>query len=249
MDNHEYSIAALRTAGGSVHPLVCDPALIVEALDNFANGGEADDLSAVKKGYFYGKNTQTLLALHSRLQGESADLTPFVDDGVLHGIIGIGTEATELASLVVESYHEGIPVNRHDVIDECGDILWYVNRALVAAGSSIGEAMAKNIAKLRARFPNQFSLEAWEARDKGAELAVQQLEGSEPVGLLTPIPGFDLPQAKFNVNQVTENCSSLADLAMTLRDVADRLDADDKAGWFIVDRAGDGDVWAEKVLQ
>lgn len=173
MDTREYSIAALRTAGGSVHPDVCSMNCIIEALDNFACGPEAADLSAVKKGYFYGKPTPALHMLTGRLNADEGDLSGIINDGALHGIIGIGTEAAELSELVVEAYYDGVPVSREAVIDECGDLLWYVNLALVAAGSSIEEAMEKNIAKLQARFPDKFSLEAWEARDKGAELAAQ----------------------------------------------------------------------------
>ena len=90
---------------------------------------------------------------------------------LLHGAIGICTEAGELQDALKKHLIYGKPLDAVNLMEECGDVLWYVALTLDAAGYSMEEAMERNIAKLRRRFPDQFSQEAALVRDLDAERA------------------------------------------------------------------------------
>jgi hypothetical protein len=47
-------------------------------------------------------------------------------------------------------------MDRERLVDEAGDVLWYLDRALLAVGATLDDALAANVAKLRARHPNGF---------------------------------------------------------------------------------------------
>lgn len=44
-----------------------------------------------------------------------------------------------------------------NLVEETGDILWYLSILLDCVNSSFEEAMRKNIDKLRVRYPNKFT--------------------------------------------------------------------------------------------
>jgi len=94
---------------------------------------------------------------------------------ILHGMIGAATEVGELQDAVKKHLIYAKPLDMVNVMEECGDILWYVSLTLHAAGFTIGECMDRNIEKLRARFPDKFTSELANNRDLSAERAA--LEG------------------------------------------------------------------------
>ena len=88
---------------------------------------------------------------------------------VLHAAIGIATEAGELLdALKKQFYYLKIrdPVN---IMEEFGDLLWYIAIGLDACGSTMEQAMERNIAKLKARYGDKFSSEAALNRDLDTE--------------------------------------------------------------------------------
>lgn len=105
------------------------------------------------------------------LGDETADL--------IHAAIGAGTEAGELLDQVKRHLFYDAPLDRINVIEECGDILWYVALALRSVDSTFGEAMEKNIAKLAKRYPEKFTTEKAVTRDLAVERKV--LEGAGDV--------------------------------------------------------------------
>ena len=88
---------------------------------------------------------------------------------LLHGALGVGTEAGELQDAVKRHLFYGTDIDRTHIIEECGDVLWYVAETLSAVGATMSEAMVANVAKLRARYPEGFSEERATGRDLGAE--------------------------------------------------------------------------------
>ena len=95
---------------------------------------------------------------------------------ILHYLLGIHTEGAELADAAKRAIVYGAELDRVNAIEEIGDLLWYVARLLDLLGSSFDEAMARNIAKLRARYPNGFR-EA-DALERDLETEHRTLEGS-----------------------------------------------------------------------
>ncbi len=91
---------------------------------------------------------------------------------LLHGAIGICTEAGELQDAIKKNLIYGKPLDGTNIMEECGDILWYVALCLDASGYTMEQAMERNIAKLKARFGDKFTEHAALNRDLDAERAV-----------------------------------------------------------------------------
>ena len=104
---------------------------------------------------------------------------------LLHGMIGMCTETGELQDMVKKHLIYGNPFDATNVLEECGDVLWYIALALKACGFSMEQCMARNIAKLHARFPDKFTEELANTRDLAAERAALEA----PTG----IPCVDMP--------------------------------------------------------
>jgi NTP pyrophosphatase (non-canonical NTP hydrolase) len=88
---------------------------------------------------------------------------------LLHGLMGVATESGELMDPLKRELIYGKGLDEVNVMEECGDLLWYIALALDAAGYTMEEAMERNISKLRARFPNRFTEEDALNRDLDAE--------------------------------------------------------------------------------
>lgn len=96
-------------------------------------------------------------------------LTP---DGInaIHAAIGISTEAGELLDAVKKLMFYGTPVDRVNVIEELGDLEFYMALARVAAGVSRADVLRANLKKLRKRYPSgTWKKEHAEKRDLEAE--------------------------------------------------------------------------------
>jgi len=76
---------------------------------------------------------------------------------LLHGSIGIATEVGELQDALKKHLIYGKPLDNVNVMEECGDLLWYIALTLDAAGYTMEHAMERNISKLRKRFPEKFT--------------------------------------------------------------------------------------------
>ncbi len=88
---------------------------------------------------------------------------------LLHGMLGVCTEAGELQDVIKKHLIYGKPIDLTNVMEECGDVLWYLALILHATGFTMEEAMERNIAKLKARFPDGFTEEKALNRNLDAE--------------------------------------------------------------------------------
>lgn len=82
-----------------------------------------------------------------------------MDLRILHAQLGIETESGEISDAIKKYLIYGKPLDNINLIEECGDLLWYLSLMLEALSSSFEEAMEKNIAKLKVRYPNKFTTE------------------------------------------------------------------------------------------
>jgi NTP pyrophosphatase (non-canonical NTP hydrolase) len=104
--------------------------------------------------------------------GEPIEIGADVDGrALLHGAIGMATEVGELQDAVKRALFYGRELDTANVLEECGDVLWYLAVALDAVGYTLGEAMGANLRKLRARYPERFTEERATVRDLDAERA------------------------------------------------------------------------------
>lgn len=104
-----------------------------------------------------------------------------LDPRLLHAGIGLFTESGEALEALIVALETGKfdPVNWGEEIG--GDISWYQAVGLDAAGLDLDEQRVKNIAKLRARFPENFN--AYDAQHENRDLAAERavLEGDKGV--------------------------------------------------------------------
>lgn len=84
---------------------------------------------------------------------------------VVHGMVGVVTEAGELQDMVYRSIVNSTPLDRLNLKEELGDILWYVALVADAGGFTLEEVMKRNIEKLKARYGDKFTEEAALNRD------------------------------------------------------------------------------------
>lgn len=96
--------------------------------------------------------------------------------------LGIAGEAGEVVELIKKHLHHGNPLNREDLTEEIGGLLWYVQALATQAGITLTDAMAYNQAQLEARHGGQsFKAERSEF-GKQAQVAQATAGSSDLVG-------------------------------------------------------------------
>lgn len=83
---------------------------------------------------------------------ETNGLSPRVE----HAVMGMVTEAGELMSVVKKAKIYGKKPDAVDIIEEAGDVMWYLAVLADELGVSFEEIWDKNIRKLRVRFPEKY---------------------------------------------------------------------------------------------
>lgn len=88
---------------------------------------------------------------------------------LLHASMGLVTEAGEFQDMLKKHLYYNKPLDRVNLKEEIGDILWYCALALRSLDSDFEEVMDTNIKKLQARFPDKFTEEKANNRDLDKE--------------------------------------------------------------------------------
>jgi len=76
---------------------------------------------------------------------------------VLHAHMGISSEAGEIGDAIKKHFIYGQPIDINNLIEECGDLLWYISLMVSACGSTMERTMEMNIVKLQKRYPEKFT--------------------------------------------------------------------------------------------
>ena len=78
-------------------------------------------------------------------------------DGLIHAALGVTGEAGEFADAVKRvAIYEGVP-DRANMIEELGDLLWYIAYACEVLGEPLEIVARDNIEKLKKRYPDAYS--------------------------------------------------------------------------------------------
>ena len=88
---------------------------------------------------------------------------------MMHALLGMMSELGELADAIKKHLIYGASLDEVNLIEELGDGDWYRSLFGDALSVSFEEAWTKNIAKLRARYPDKFTEEKALNRDLEAE--------------------------------------------------------------------------------
>ncbi len=85
---------------------------------------------------------------------------PSQRDQLAVGALGLAGEVGEVIELIKKHLYHGKDLQAESLVKELGDVLWYVMYTADAVGVSLEDVAQTNNEKLRARYPNGFSVEA-----------------------------------------------------------------------------------------
>lgn len=192
MQPFDYIEEANRTMSSNVHEGI--PAVMVAGVLK-QTSDQINALDAIKKKLFYGRPNMSMesaieLARQAGLNMSEIDFEKLMpalprEDAIriFHGVIGVITEAGEMALALAEAISHGTPLDLVNVAEEVGDNQWYIAATLRAMGRTFDGVHRQNIAKLRLRFPDKFTEHDANNRDLGAERKL--LEGTQLEQLFT----------------------------------------------------------------
>jgi NTP pyrophosphatase (non-canonical NTP hydrolase) len=105
---------------------------------------------------------------YQQLAKRTAKPLPMETD-LMHAALGACSEAGELADAIKKHLIYGRALDRENVIEEVGDLLWFCALACSTLGVPMSEAAQRNIDKLTTRYPEKYSDQlAADRLDKGA---------------------------------------------------------------------------------
>ncbi len=95
------------------------------------------------------------------------EVTPRIE----HAVMGLVTEAGECMDALKKAKIYGKQLDKVNLMEEAGDIMWYLAILADELGVSFEDMWEKNIAKLRVRFPEKYTNELADNHDIIAERA------------------------------------------------------------------------------
>ncbi len=124
-----------------------------------------------------------------------------------HAIDGIGSEAGELVDQGKRIKWYGTDPDYTNLLEECGDILFYMDKLLRVIGSDFGGAMQANMRKLEKRYKDRkFTKEQAVNRDTDTEREVLEAPGSSTPETIKIIPDGGKCTICFGHPKMTTTC-------------------------------------------
>ena len=80
-------------------------------------------------------------------------------DVLINAVMGLCGESGEAIDIVKKHLHQGHELNKDKLIKELGDIAWYLAEAAYALDVDLSDVLEGNINKLKARYPEGFSVD------------------------------------------------------------------------------------------
>lgn len=90
---------------------------------------------------------------------------------LLHAALGICGEAGEVADQVKKATIYGRELDKVNMVEELGDVLWYLTLMCNLLGVTLSQVMMVNTEKLKKRYPHQWDAEKEQNRDLTTERA------------------------------------------------------------------------------
>ncbi|MFK5893240.1 MAG: nucleoside triphosphate pyrophosphohydrolase family protein [Pseudomonadota bacterium] len=171
MDNKAYLKKSARTASGgnfdtgkvSLDALLCQLKRMALA---------ANEADYVKKSLFYSRcmPDSHRINLIEHEKGSGGNLAN-IDIDIIHAALGLFTESGEIVEVIIKAVESGKDIDRVNLIEELGDIEWYLALTHRKIGVTSEEVKKKNIDKLKIRFPEKFTNDNANNRDLEKELS------------------------------------------------------------------------------
>ena len=77
-------------------------------------------------------------------------------DVLINGVMGLCGESGEAIDIVKKHLAQGHELDQEALINELGDVAWYLAETARALGVDLETVLARNIAKLKQRYPEGF---------------------------------------------------------------------------------------------
>lgn len=173
MDNQTYLAESMRTLASSEQFLDKVPAdILLGAIRDYIDITRRLDL--IKKSLFYGLDFDIDAAAFSPSVDTEKSIHA-VNPHLLHAAIGLATETGEIME-ALERTARGELLDDINMREEIGDIEWYLAIVYREMNTSPEAEKARNIAKLRAAYPERFTPELARERDHETERRILQGE-------------------------------------------------------------------------
>ena len=85
---------------------------------------------------------------------------------IVNAALGLSGEVGEVNDLLKKHMFQGHELNKDDLINELGDIAWYLAEAATALGIPLETILERNINKLKQRYPEGFEVDKSIHREK-----------------------------------------------------------------------------------
>ncbi len=96
------------------------------------------------------------LAVYQDLVAANLYVQPEVDK-LAHCALGLCGEAGEVADTIKKAQYEGNTLNCSSLLDEMGDVLWYLTQLCAIQGTTLEIIASANLYKLERRYPDGYS--------------------------------------------------------------------------------------------
>ena len=80
------------------------------------------------------------------------------DEVLLNGVMGLCGESGEVIDILKKHLSQGHDLNREKMIEELGDVAWYLAETAFALDVDLDTVLRKNLDKLKKRYPEGFSV-------------------------------------------------------------------------------------------
>ena len=87
-------------------------------------------------------------------------------DVLINGVMGLCGESGEVIDIVKKQLAQGHDLDKEKLINELGDVAWYLAETAYALGVDLETILSLNIEKLKKRYPEGFSSEKSINREK-----------------------------------------------------------------------------------
>lgn len=166
----DYLENSARTAAGKFHADIVPLDLLLHAIRKRLETNI--NVDGCKKSLFYGKDLSYRLEdlKQQAFDGDTFQYT--VDTYAIHAILGLDTEAAELMEHLQDALIFGTQVDRGQVINEAGDMLWYLAMLFRYLDVTFEEVAELNLQKLARRYPEKFTEALAMGRDELNEEAI-----------------------------------------------------------------------------
>jgi phosphoribosyl-ATP pyrophosphohydrolase len=163
--NDFYAVMVRTLTSPRCHLSRVDVDDLEQRLKDFA--AAASQLDELKRVLFYG-------ILNKLEPVTPATAYETVHSDTLHGIIGVATEAGELVERLISMALEPDKDHKTNLIEELGDLLFYLTLVMSANGLSFEAVLQANAAKLQERYAGKFTHLRALHRNLGAETGAMQ---------------------------------------------------------------------------